>query len=167
MSKLNIKTSEWTKVGEIGVDAGLCWIGDPCYILHGDKDRLPKDIGTKWHDFCDKVHDTSNGATQFNYDAGHAGLGVCVSTGFGDGGYDVEVKYVRVKGWGKRIKEVRVVFIPDESLSEGEVLDPDDDSAERAHAKHMEDARAAAEAVDAMLAKCQQILEEEKSNNPT
>ena len=25
---------EWEHIGEIGVDAGLCWLGDPCYILH-------------------------------------------------------------------------------------------------------------------------------------
>ena len=22
------------KVGEIGVDAGLCWIGDPCFLMY-------------------------------------------------------------------------------------------------------------------------------------
>src|SRR5262245_12284059 len=24
------------KIGEIGIDAGLCWIGDPSYILHAE-----------------------------------------------------------------------------------------------------------------------------------
>jgi hypothetical protein len=39
------------QIGEIGVDAGLCWIGDPCYILH--KEHPPKAIGTSWDEFCD------------------------------------------------------------------------------------------------------------------
>ena len=31
------------KVGEVGVDADLIWIGDPCYIFDGEE--RPKDIG--------------------------------------------------------------------------------------------------------------------------
>jgi len=27
-------------VGHIGVDAGLCWVGDPCYVIH----KLPKPV---------------------------------------------------------------------------------------------------------------------------
>lgn len=23
----------WTQVGVIGVDSGLCWVGDPCYCV--------------------------------------------------------------------------------------------------------------------------------------
>src|SRR5438270_340558 len=53
----NMKT-RFTKskyIGEIGVDAGLCWIGDPCYILHTD--QPPKAIGKSWDEFCDIVLD--------------------------------------------------------------------------------------------------------------
>lgn len=92
--------SQWEKVGEIGVDAGLCWIGDPCYIIHANE--YSKSIGKNWGEFCDKLKDD---ATQFNYDLGHPGLGVAVSTGYGDGTYDVEVR--RADG---RIKELRVKF---------------------------------------------------------
>ncbi len=52
----------WKLIGHFSVDAGLCWIGDPCYILHKDKnaekkhDQPPKDIGKDWGDFCDKLH---------------------------------------------------------------------------------------------------------------
>ncbi len=73
------------KIGLIGVDAGLCWIGDPCYVLH--QERLPKALGKNWEDFCKKLSDGPS--TQFGYDLGHPGLGVCVSTGFGDGRYPV------------------------------------------------------------------------------
>jgi len=108
--------SEWTKIGVIGVDAGLCWVGDPCYILHKEGDKRPKAIGESWLDFCDGL-DANNQfpiAKQFNYDLGHAGLGFCVTSGLGDGLYDVEAQIDEVGGWGKRVKAIRVVFIGDD-----------------------------------------------------
>jgi hypothetical protein len=53
-----MKTNRITRkpIGEIGVDAGLCWIGDPCYILHTD--QPPKAIGktgTNSATFCTKI----------------------------------------------------------------------------------------------------------------
>lgn len=98
--------SEWKKVGEIGVDAGLCWIGDPCYLI-ADEDHHPlseKDIGPTWHAFCERMGDAKT--RQFNYDAGHAGLGVCVQTGHGDGTYPVEAKIV-----DGVVREIRVRFV--------------------------------------------------------
>lgn len=50
--------SQWEQFGVIGIDAGLCWIGDPCYILHKSIDakkeheRTPKAIGKNW----DELH---------------------------------------------------------------------------------------------------------------
>jgi hypothetical protein len=80
------------KVGVIGVDAGLCWLGDPCYIIHSDDKS--KDLGADWSDFVDKMcpKELKGGGLdhrQFNFNMGHAGLGVCVSTGYGDGTYPV------------------------------------------------------------------------------
>lgn len=107
---------DWERVGEIGVDAGLCWIGDPCYIIHPD-DGMPKELGKDWGDFCDKLFaKETDGAAQYNYDMGHAGLGVTVNTGYGDGTYPV---YVKRNAEG-RIAEVKVVFI-------GEDDDDDED----------------------------------------
>ena len=103
--------AKWTKVGVIGVDAGLCWIGDPCYVLHRDGSEVHKDIGNDWHGFCYRLWEREkSGAAQWKYDAGHAGLGVSVSTGYGDGTYDVLVR----KSKDGRIAEVKVVFIDDE-----------------------------------------------------
>lgn len=103
----------WQKIGEIGVDAGLCWIGDPCYIMHKnpqaekDHDKPPKAIGKSWSDFCDLIQDPL--PQQFNYDHGHAGLGVLTSTGHGDGSYDVFVQRTK----DGLTKAVKVVFIND------------------------------------------------------
>lgn len=84
----------WKRVGVVGVDAGLIWVGDPCYILGNER---PENVGKDWKGFLDKLksfksnHD--NGVYPFNYDLGHAGLGVCVDTAYGDGSYGVYVKY--------------------------------------------------------------------------
>ena len=99
--------NKWEKAGEIGIDAGICWIGDPCYIFH--KDKMPQDIGQDWTEFCDKLEEKeryTNNYAQFNYDLGHTGLGVVVSTGYGDGCYPVYVK----KNEEGRIIEVKVCF---------------------------------------------------------
>jgi hypothetical protein len=100
------RNNKWEKVGVIGVDAGLCWIGDPCYCVTPDADNHP---AKNWKEFCRKL-DLTNPNTltkQWNYKAGHPGLGVSVSTGYGDGEYNV---YVKKTNEG-RISEVKVVFI--------------------------------------------------------
>ena len=104
---------KWEKVGQISVDAGLCWIGDPCYIMHKDPnaeedyDKPPKAIGKNWSEFCDNLGVVNTVGSQcFNHDKDIAGLGVVTSTGCGDGVYDVFVQ----KSDGQ-IKAVKVVFI--------------------------------------------------------
>ena len=81
----------WTTVGAVGVDAGLIWLGDPCYILHQDKN--PQAIGKDWNDFCNILQKNEvSGFTTFAFDRGHNGLGVTVQSGHGDGYYPVKVK---------------------------------------------------------------------------
>jgi hypothetical protein len=89
----------WQRIGEIGVDAGLCWVGDPCYLKSG---KLPWE---DWLKFCEEI----DGITQqFNYPQGRAGLGVLSGTGYGDGTYPV---YARIEQG--RVMELRVVFDED------------------------------------------------------
>ncbi len=96
--------AKFVNVGVISVDAGLCWIGDPCYILHND-DGKPRDpIGKSWDEFCDKLG--SANATAFEHNPGNPGLGVCVRTGHGDGFYPVQARLV-----DGQVAEVRIVFI--------------------------------------------------------
>ena len=66
-----------TLVGHFGVDAGMCWIGDPCYVLPDDARNNP---GANWDEFCAAMLKTN--AKEFNE-------GVCVTTGYGDGEYPV------------------------------------------------------------------------------
>jgi len=72
-------------IGHIGVDAGIVWIGDPCYILHID--NLSSTVGKDWGEFCALLG--NNPTKSFNYEMGHEGLGVCTSTKYGDGVYSV------------------------------------------------------------------------------
>lgn len=88
--------------GHIGVDAGLCWIGDPCYIIHSTDDNT-KVLGRDWGEFCMKLGNSD--VIQFPYPAGHEGMGVVVGTGYGDGFYPVYVR--KMDG---RVMEVRVLF---------------------------------------------------------
>lgn len=95
--------------GVIGVDAGLCWIGDPSYVLHCDdaKNKKPESIGKNWWEFCGLLGQDYSEVTQFHYDIGHAGLGVCVRTGYGDGVYPVFV----TKNKEGRVVRVTVEFV--------------------------------------------------------
>jgi hypothetical protein len=114
---MKVKVNTRKHIGEIGVDAGLCWIGDPCYILHADP--RPKAIGKDWGEFCDILHEDDQYPTcmQFNYDPGHAGLGVVVSTGYGDGVYPVYAEFNE----DGRVARVWVEFIgQDDDTDEAE-----------------------------------------------
>ena len=71
-------------IGNIGVDAGLVWIGDPCYVLPKDTDET---VGKDWMLFCQQLKGKQH--RSFNFQAGHEGLGVACHTGYGDGFYPV------------------------------------------------------------------------------
>jgi len=106
---MKTKNNRWEKVGQIDVDAGLCWIGDPCYWYGPDDGTQCGPVKT-WKEFCAKLHPNPaapSDAMAWGHPGGksQSGMGVTVCTGYGDGSYDVEV--LREDG---RIKEVRVRF---------------------------------------------------------
>ena len=97
-----MRRQPWVKVGTIGIDAGLCMIGDPCYTIDGAKTP-------EWNEFLDKELDFQNEqATQTYKDVYVLARGIVTGTGFGDGEYPV---YVR-RGPEGRVAAVKVVFIP-------------------------------------------------------
>ena len=91
-TKPNIKQDKWKLVGRFGVDAGIVWIGDPCYIIHTDE--MPKTIGKDWGEFCNLLGDDYPTMKSFGFTKDTDGLGVCLSTGYGDGEYPV---YARIE----------------------------------------------------------------------
>lgn len=96
------------KIGEISVDAGVVWIGDPCYVFHQEKP--PKAIGNSWSEFCDIIFNNGfEDSMQFNYDGGHPGLGVLVSSGYGDGVYDVMAEIEN-----GTVRRVWIDFVPED-----------------------------------------------------
>lgn len=70
-------------------------------------------IGQDWGEFCEALRRAGNPrVVQFRYDRGHKGLGVCVSTGYGDGSYPV---YAEFDAEGN-VAKVWVEFIPEHDL---------------------------------------------------
>lgn len=88
----------YEKIGSIPVDAGTVVVADPSFLMNGD-DGV--EVGL-W-DIYESVNETTDTMRDF----------VAVTSGLGDGCYPVYAKYVDVPGWGKRVAELRVVFIED------------------------------------------------------
>lgn len=95
-------------VGEVFVDAGCIWVGDPCYVMGDDASKRVHD----WQkDFCDKLDHSE----RVNEPLGK-GMGLCIDSGYGDGRYRVEVITDRVSG---RNAQVIITFIDrDEDVEE-------------------------------------------------
>lgn len=110
----------WKLVGTFGVDAGLCWIGDPCYVMGTGAPDWARD----WDRFCAELgkREEAQGDTgitlfgfassakreDFETDEDYTaslkthGCGIACSTGYGDGTYPV---------WAKTNAEGRVVAL--------------------------------------------------------
>jgi hypothetical protein len=78
-------------IGTAGVDSGLLFLTDPCYIKH-HKELHDSD---KWDKFCEQLPDDKRG---------NVCSGVVIQTEHGDGGYPVighykdgELKKIEVK----------------------------------------------------------------------
>jgi len=87
------------EIGQISSDSGLCWIGDPAYVMH--KKELPKNLGKNWQGFVDKVGPV---VSKFQFDNGNKGLGITVTTD-GDGSFPVYAKTEDDK-----VKSIMIIF---------------------------------------------------------
>lgn len=116
----------WHYVGHIDVDAGLVMVGDPCYAsVDGKDDPTKRHPIHDWRKFCDLIHAGEQYPTTLSlkHALGHTGAGVVVSSGEGDGSYDVYVKYYLDYNWPRpqrRISEMRVVFMDEYDDDEDE-----------------------------------------------
>jgi len=109
----------WEFVGQIGVDSAQLLLTDPCNIVNewgsnsleeSDLENLPE----SWEDAqdfdyagCCRAASSGDMAGQLKYRRGHAGAGVCLTTGYGDGLYNVMVKRTK----NGRIASVRINFV--------------------------------------------------------
>ena len=91
-----------TYIGDCYVDAGIIWIGDPCYIMGSDATSKVDD----WCDFCDKLHATPHNSDQHSAPLG-TGIGLAIATGYGDGRYPVHIETNR-EG---RVASATITFI--------------------------------------------------------
>lgn len=99
--------TEEEHIGYIDVDAGLCWIGDPCYIIPNEEGKTKR--FKDWRSFCNELHENENNYQhhEWPHQLGHQGLGITVETGYGDGSYPVFIK----TNEDGRVAEVIVRFI--------------------------------------------------------
>lgn len=106
------KTSEgnqiWESIGYFVTDKGMVWLGCHHPFIEGSDN--PKDVGESWDAFVDIIKekvDPTGCFAQFRRDDGENGIGVVVSTGFGDGMYPVQIR----RSPEGEIAEMRVLFI--------------------------------------------------------
>ncbi len=113
------------QIGTVCVDAGIVMIGDPCYTL-SDNASHRTDIARVWDRFCEQTF--APGPHQKGHRDGEAveplgeGVGLVVSTGYGDGEYPVYVEYE-----GTRIARLVVEFINEEEEDEDDEWGDEDE----------------------------------------
>jgi hypothetical protein len=86
---------------------------DPSYISYWDDDAEYGDAVEEGHfsypGACNRtLAGDANG--QLNFPAGHAGAGVVVRSGYGDGYYPVYATTAETEAWGKRVVKVEIYF---------------------------------------------------------
>lgn len=108
------------QIGYVAVDSGQIMITDPGYVNGWGKEGFGEaGLGHYSYGGACATTLTDEQAGQLNFDAGHAGVAVVSSTGYGDGLYPVYAHYSETDDWGKRITRLEIVFI-DEDEDEDE-----------------------------------------------
>lgn len=116
----DLSNIEVKQIGEVGVDTGRVFIGDPAYLVVNED--VNSDLDHQILSKEDGAHDAwamSNPQDPYTHEAvfakGHTGAGVSLSTGLGDGVYPVFATYADTEGWGRRIVRAEIVFIAGEA----------------------------------------------------
>jgi hypothetical protein len=108
-------------IGHMSVDAGLCWVGDPCYVLGDDASSRVHN----WDEFCSKITEMKHHAAPLG-----DGVGFAISTGYGDGSYPVYIETSDEGSWGERVKSITIDFLGDEEDESCDWDDEDEDEDE-------------------------------------
>lgn len=101
------------RIGRVNVDAGLIWIGDPCYVMGEGAPAWAR----KWTgegSFCNMLDDIAlarrdDDPLANTYPIGNGAGGIAVNTAYGDGTYPV---YAKMNDYGT-ILSVTVEFDED------------------------------------------------------
>ena len=96
-------------IGHIGVDAGLCWVGDPCYVMGDEATSRVHD----WDEFCGLLMNEGEQHKHWSAPLGKS-TGFAINTGFGDGSYPVYIETSDEGAWGERVKSITINFIEEE-----------------------------------------------------
>jgi hypothetical protein len=77
-------------IGDVGVDSGYLWLGDPCYVMGED---APAVLQT-WEEFLARTFDPryQTGAAGVSQPVGEE-VGMAMPAGYGDGVYPVYATY--------------------------------------------------------------------------
>lgn len=107
----NHNQDEEIVIGHAFVDAGLLWVGDPCYIMGNDASCQV----ANWKEFCDLTErpDLMRGRGGCSEPLGK-GIGFAVRTGWGDGSYPVTITVSS----GGPVTSVTVTFDEDDEADE-------------------------------------------------
>ena len=102
--------SDWEEVGSVYVDAGMVWGGNPCYTIDPEGCAA---VNT-WDEFCQRLHNC-DGEGGNHHIIGHSsplgeGMGMAISSGYGDGEYPVMVRYTP-EG---RVAALKIEFITED-----------------------------------------------------
>lgn len=128
MSEKTYHTETTQVIGHCGVDSGQIMITDPSYVSYWNDEaefgQIVPDGHFSYPGACDKTL-SSRRAGQLNFPAGHAGVAVVASSGYGDGFYPVYATYVNTYAdeackqlIDSRISKLEIVFIEDEELED-------------------------------------------------
>lgn len=83
-------------VGDVFVDAGAIWVGDPCYVISSDADYDKiawNEFCHLWFEFGSVEHRLKNSPAPHVSEPLGGGIGLVIDTAWGDGSYPVYVEY--------------------------------------------------------------------------
>ena len=94
--------SGWEKVGTLPVDAGCIMLMDPCYTEGHDDHRAGGDYNSKWYteQIVERCYEGKGGVHEVSGRETGPGSGMIIPSGFGDGYYNVYVRYSDEGSWG-------------------------------------------------------------------